>query len=271
MIDFKNKAKIYLFIFVWIAYTVLHFVSVFSVMNEAPLSAIIIHSVVRSFLLGVLVILLNIILAFGNYELLAVFQRVINCVVLFVLMASAWLGLGYILDYISIGYEVAAGFLPLYPFYGLIVLLFFMIVLLLNISKKSAEKEEDTVENDDFGNEEKNNNEETELIERVAVKSGQKIHVILVGDIVFLQADGDYVQIHTKDGRFLKEQTMKYFQERLSWQQFVRVHRSVIVNVEQISRIELFEKQNQQLTLKNGERIKMSAAGYKTLREVLGL
>src|ERR1035437_5751024 len=112
---------------------------------------------------------------------------------------------------------------------------------------------------------------ETELLERIAVKSGSKIHVVLVPEIVYLQADGDYVQIVTTNGKYLKEQTMKFFEEHLPENQFVRVHRSVIVNVEMISRIELYEKQNQLLTLKNGQQIKTSPSGYKALRMVLNL
>lgn len=52
---------------------------------------------------------------------------------------------------------------------------------------------------------------------------------------------------------------------------FVRVHRSHIVNVEKILRIELYEKQNQMLTLKNGDQIRASVSGYKALREALNL
>jgi len=112
---------------------------------------------------------------------------------------------------------------------------------------------------------------EVELLERIAVKSGSKIHVVLIPEILYLQAIGDYVQIFTNQGRYLKEQTMKYFEEHLPENQFVRVHRSVIVNVEMISRIELCEKQNQLLSLKNGQQIKTSSAGYKALRAVLNL
>lgn len=110
-----------------------------------------------------------------------------------------------------------------------------------------------------------------ENLERVAVKSGQKIHVILVPDIVYIQSDGDYVQIVTAQSRYLKEETMKYFEASLPHNQFVRVHRSYIVNVEKILRIELYEKQNQMLTLTNGDQIRASVAGYRELRTVLNL
>lgn len=103
------------------------------------------------------------------------------------------------------------------------------------------------------------------------VKTGQRIHVILTSEIVYIQSDGDYVQIVTDQSKFLKEETMKYFEANLPNNLFVRVHRSYIVNLEKISRIETYEKNNQMLMLKNGDKIKASASGYRTLRDALGL
>ena len=57
----------------------------------------------------------------------------------------------------------------------------------------------------------------------------------------------------------------------LSDTEFVRVHRSYLVNVSKILRIELYEKQTQMLSLSNGDKLKISVSGYKRLREVLGL
>ena len=109
-----------------------------------------------------------------------------------------------------------------------------------------------------------------EILSHIAVKSGQKIHLISVSDILYLQADGDYARIFTDSGKFLKEQTMKYFETALP-PQFVRVHRSYIVNVSAISRIERYEKQSQLLRLKNGYQIKISSTGYKILKQKLNL
>ena len=64
---------------------------------------------------------------------------------------------------------------------------------------------------------------------------------------------------------------MKYFEEHLPTNKFVRIHRSYIVNVEAISRIELYEKQNQVITMKNGHHVKASQTGYKNLRKALNL
>lgn len=114
-------------------------------------------------------------------------------------------------------------------------------------------------------------NKPTELLQRVTVKSGSKIQVIATADIISLQADGDYVHIYTLTGKYMKEQTMKYFDENLPSDLFARVHRSCIVNIHAIARIELYDKQSQQLTLKNGQQVKVSQAGYKLLRTKLNL
>ena len=106
---------------------------------------------------------------------------------------------------------------------------------------------------------------------RIALRLGTKIHVVPIDEVLYLQADGDYVQVVTPQGRFLKEQTLKSFAEQLPPERFARVHRSVLVNVEAISRIERYEKNTQQLRLKNGDTVKVSQQGYKLLRQQLGL
>lgn len=106
---------------------------------------------------------------------------------------------------------------------------------------------------------------------RVAVKDHQQIHVILVSDIAYIEADGDYVKLHTAAGAFLKEKTMKYFEANLPPQQFIRIHRSFIVNVDEVAKIELFEKEAYHVHLKNGAVLRASSTGYKVLKETVRL
>jgi two-component system, LytTR family, response regulator len=113
--------------------------------------------------------------------------------------------------------------------------------------------------------------EKPELINRIAVRFASKIHLIPVEEILFLEADGDYVKIHTGDGSFLKEKTMKYFEFHLNPAQFMRIHRSYIVNVNYILRLEYYDKENHIAILKNNERLKVSDSGYKLLRKALNL
>ncbi|MDR1171644.1 MAG: LytTR family transcriptional regulator DNA-binding domain-containing protein, partial [Bacteroidales bacterium] len=87
------------------------------------------------------------------------------------------------------------------------------------------------------------------MMTRVAVKDRQQIHVIPVNDINYMEADGDYVKLHTAKSAFLKEKTMKYFEENLPSQQFIRIHRSYIVNVNEVAKIELYEKESYRVCL----------------------
>ena len=110
----------------------------------------------------------------------------------------------------------------------------------------------------------------TATIDRITVRDGRKIKIIPINDIFFLRADGDYVDIYTAEGHWLKEQTMKYTEETLPPDRFVRTHRSYIVNIHYISRIERYGMQ-QLLVLLNGEKIKLSNARYQILKQRLGL
>jgi len=108
-----------------------------------------------------------------------------------------------------------------------------------------------------------------EVIHRVVIKKSGKIHVISTTDINYLEAQDDYVMIYTAEERFLKQQTMKYFEKHLDEELFLRVHRSYIVNVQCIERIEPYEKTNYILILKDGNKIPVSRSGMQVMREKL--
>ena len=107
-------------------------------------------------------------------------------------------------------------------------------------------------------------------IDRITVRNGQKIIIIPIDEIIFIKADGDYISINTDKGTWLKEQTMKYTEKTLPVDSFVRIHRSYIININYISRIERYGEK-QQIVLHNNEKIKVSAARYQVLKQVLGL
>lgn len=111
--------------------------------------------------------------------------------------------------------------------------------------------------------------ESEEKLHRVVIKKSGKIHVISTGDINYLEAQDDYVMIYTNEGRYLKQQTMKYFEKHLDSQQFVRVHRSYIANITHIERIEPYEKSNFILILKDGNKVPVSRNGMQVLKENL--
>jgi two-component system, LytTR family, response regulator len=107
--------------------------------------------------------------------------------------------------------------------------------------------------------------------ERIVVKTAGKIKIIAIPEILYLEAADDYVKIHTKEGAFLKNKTMGFFDNSLPQDQFVRIHRSYILNVQEITRIDPYEKENHLAILRSGARIPVSKNGYGKLKEVLGL
>ncbi len=106
---------------------------------------------------------------------------------------------------------------------------------------------------------------------RVVVKTGGKIKIIPVEDIQYLEASDDYVKIHTRGGVFLKNKTMGYFEQTLDPAQFVRTHRSYILNIQQVTRIDPYEKDGHLCLLQSGAQVPVSKSGYAKLKEVLGL
>jgi two-component system, LytTR family, response regulator len=107
--------------------------------------------------------------------------------------------------------------------------------------------------------------------QRVVVKTGGKIKIIPIEDIHYLEAADDYVKIHTHNGAFLKNRTMGYFEKVLDPTRFVRTHRSYIINIQQVTRIDPYEKDSHLCVLSSGAQVPVSKAGYVKLRAVLGL
>jgi two-component system LytT family response regulator len=105
--------------------------------------------------------------------------------------------------------------------------------------------------------------------ERIVVKSGSSIIVIPVDDILYLEAADDFVKIYTRKGHWLKNKTMAHFEQLLDASRFIRVHRSYIVNISEITRLDPYEKDSHILLLKSGEKIPVSKTGMIKLKDVL--
>ena len=107
--------------------------------------------------------------------------------------------------------------------------------------------------------------------ERIVLKDKHDIKIIPFSEILYLEANDDYVNIHTMEGKFLKNKTMKFFENVLDAKMFVRVHRSYIVKITEITKIESYEKDSYILKLKSGDSIPVSKSGYPKLKSVLGV
>ena len=108
-------------------------------------------------------------------------------------------------------------------------------------------------------------------VDRIVVKTGSKIKVIPIDQVEYIEAYDDYVNIYTSEGRFIKQQTMGFYEKHLNSKEFVRVHRSHIVRLNQIVQIETYEKDSKVLIMRSEARIKVSRSGLKVLKEKLGM
>jgi two-component system LytT family response regulator len=107
--------------------------------------------------------------------------------------------------------------------------------------------------------------------QRIVVKKGPNIVIIPVHKIHYLEAYDDYVKIYTTEGFYLKKKTMGHYEQTLNPVQFVRVHRSYLINLQELTRIEPLEKDSHVVLLKSGTRIPLSQSGYAKLKEMLGI
>lgn len=106
---------------------------------------------------------------------------------------------------------------------------------------------------------------------RIVVRESGNIRIIQVNEIHYIEAYDDYVKIFTAKEMFLKKKTMSFYENVLDPSDFVRVHRSYIVQLSQITRIEPMEKDSHVAQLKSGAKIPLSKSGYAKLKTVLGL
>jgi two-component system LytT family response regulator len=108
-----------------------------------------------------------------------------------------------------------------------------------------------------------------QYVERIVVKDGSKVHVIPVSKLDFAEAQDDYVSLRSEKKSYLKQQTISSLEASLDPMRFVRVHRSFIVNIERIAKIEPYTKDARLALLADGSQIPVSRAGYARLKELL--
>ena len=115
----------------------------------------------------------------------------------------------------------------------------------------------------------KHNDETKRFLDRVVIKDGTKINIVPIDKIRWLEAQDDYVMVHSDDGKLLKQKTMKYFENHLDPKYFVRIHRSYIVNIDFINHLELNEKDSYRIILKNNSPLPVSKTGLSKLKDVI--
>ena len=109
-----------------------------------------------------------------------------------------------------------------------------------------------------------------QYLQRVVVKDGARVYIIPVDRLDYAEAQDDYVSLHSQGKSYLKQQTISSLEAGLDPQRFVRIHRSVLVNLERVAKVEPYAKDSRIAVLNNGVQLPMSRAGYERLRELLG-
>ena len=103
----------------------------------------------------------------------------------------------------------------------------------------------------------------TDYLQRIIIKSTGKMYIVKAEDIDWIEADDNYVKLHVGEKTHYLRQTMKAMEKSLDPSLFLRIHRSVIVNMDRISQIQQWFNNEYMVTLKNGTELNMS----RTYRE----
>jgi two-component system LytT family response regulator len=106
-------------------------------------------------------------------------------------------------------------------------------------------------------------------VERILIRDGAQVHVIPVDRIDYVEAQDDYVCFKSEGKQHLKDQTMSAVEASLDPARFVRIHRSYLLNIDRIARVELYAKDSRIAILRDGTRLPVSRAGYARLSKLL--
>lgn len=104
---------------------------------------------------------------------------------------------------------------------------------------------------------------------RILVRDGSKVHVLPAGRIAYIQAQDDYICFSCDGKSYLKEQTLADVEAALDATKFARIHRSYLLNLDFLARVELDERENRVAVLTDGRKLPVSRGGYARLSELL--
>jgi two-component system LytT family response regulator len=106
-------------------------------------------------------------------------------------------------------------------------------------------------------------------LERILVREGSKVHVIPVDRIDYIEAQDDYVSLRAEGKSHLKQERLSHLETSLNPRRFVRIHRSYILNIDRLAKIELYAKDSRLVILKDGTQLPVSRTGYEKLKGLL--
>ena len=106
-------------------------------------------------------------------------------------------------------------------------------------------------------------------LERIVVKDGSRVHIIPVSKLDYAEAQDDYVALAVEGKKHLKQQTLSNLEKALDPERFLRIHRSYIVNLDRLGKVEPYGKDTHVVVLTTGAQLPVSRSGYARLREIL--
>ena len=106
-------------------------------------------------------------------------------------------------------------------------------------------------------------------LERIVIRDGPNVHVVPVERIDYVEAQDDYVAFRTGGRALLKEQTLAEVEAQLDPRRFVRIHRSYLLNIERLAKVELYAKDSRIAILTDGTKLPLSRSGYQRLQQLL--
>jgi two-component system LytT family response regulator len=106
-------------------------------------------------------------------------------------------------------------------------------------------------------------------LERIVVRDGTSVFIIPIAKLDYAEAQDDYVALASEGKKHLKQQTISSLESSLDPSRFLRIHRSYIVNLEKVTKVEPYSKDNHMVVLSNGTQLPVSRSGYSRLREFL--
>lgn len=113
--------------------------------------------------------------------------------------------------------------------------------------------------------------QQTDRIDKIVIKDGTEIKILPLDEVSHIEAYDDYVKIYVGTKYHLKKKTMNFYEKTLKDEQFVRIHRSYLLNIQHLTKIESFEKNSYVAIVKSGERLPISRSNYAELKHKLGL
>jgi two-component system LytT family response regulator len=106
-------------------------------------------------------------------------------------------------------------------------------------------------------------------LERILIKEGSAVRVIPSDSIDYIEGQDDYAAIRSGGKSHLKHQRLADLEALLDQTTFVRIHRSYILNISRLAKLEAYAKDSKMAVLKDGTQLPVSKTGYEKLKKLL--